>query len=161
MAMSADEQAAFLAGLGLAPEGKTLADVPAAEVSTEAPAKKAKKKEVPTTTRPEDPSDIVYDAAWVSEFVLDGSDMKAASDKLFAMFRYPRGDVRNKLLHRLNTEFLQRVKKERNPQPRDGHIKDKVKASKDDRDLAAMIASAGITADDLAVMIEALKASKA
>lgn len=166
--MSEEGRQKFLASLNIDPEGESLVTV--AEVEPEVKAKKAKKakvkkaKEAPAsnnkTGRPEDMSDVVFDASLLNDYTLDGSDMKAASDMLFAHYRYPRGDMRNKLLHRQITEFIQRVKRERNPQPRDGHVKKKVKAGKDKRDLAQVLANYNLTADDLAVMIEALAAHK-
>lgn len=181
--MSTEEgRKAFLTSIGVNPDGASLAAevVPEADAKpTKAkkdkgdkpknPSKKPKKvaKEVTVTktkdvpvTQPADPNDIVFDASLLDGFVLDGSDMKAASDKVFAAYKYPRKDPRNSLLHRLITEFINRVKRDRNPKPSDGHIKGKVKASKGERNLAQMIAQAGITADDLAVMLDALAKSK-
>lgn len=175
MALTEDERKAHLTALGLSPDGDTLTAVVEPDVEAPAKAKKAKKakkdkpkkdkptKEVTITTpalRPEDPNDIAFDTSMLDGFVLDGSDMKAASDKLFAAYKYPRKDPRNSLLHRLITEFIQRVKRERNPSPKDGYLKGKVKAGKGQRDLAQMLAQHNLTADDLAGLLDALKASK-
>jgi hypothetical protein len=155
--MTDDERKAFLAELGLDAEAPALA----AEVVEDQPAKvkkaKAKKDVDPHT---QEVSTIVFDPKMVEHFTLDASDMKQASDLLFQHYKSPTKGERNKFLHRRITEFLQQVKRQRNPQPRDGFIKGKVKAGKEERDLTQLIAQAGLTADDLAVMLEALAASK-
>lgn len=163
--MTDEQRKAFLTDLGLDAEAPALA----ADIADEKPAKtkkakgdkpkKAKGGDVDPHTQ--DVSTIVFDPKMVEQFTLDGSDMKQASDLLFQHYKSPTKGERNKFLHRRITEFLQQVKRERNPQPRDGHIKGKVKASKEERDLTQMIAQAGITADDLAVMLDALAKAKA
>lgn len=158
--MTDEQRKAFLADLGLDAEAPALT----ADIADDQPAKvkkpkKAKGGDVDPHTQ--DVSTIVFDPKMVEQFTLDGSDMKQASDLLFQHYKSPTKGERNKFLHRRITEFLQQVKRERNPQPRDGYIKGKVKATKEERDLTQMLAQAGITADDLAVMLEALKASKA
>lgn len=164
--MTDDQRKAFLADLGLDAEAPALA----ADIATEQPAKKAKgdkpkkakkAKEDAIDPHTQDVSSIVFDPKMVEQFVLDGTDMKQASDVLFQHYKSPTKGERNKFLHRRITEFLQQVKRERNPAPRDGHIKGKVKAGKDKRDLAQMLADADIDADDLAVMLDALKAKRA
>lgn len=167
MTMTDTERVAFLAGLGLDAEAPALA----VDIAVDEPAKpkkakgdkpkKAKTKEV-VTIDPHtiDVSDIVFDAAMLADYRLDASDIKQASDVLFQHYKSPTKGERNKFLHRRITEFIQQVKRDRNPAPRDSHIKHKVKAGKDKRDLAQMLADADLTADDLAVMLDALRASK-
>lgn len=168
--MTDDERKAYLTSLGLDADAPALAADIATEVPAKAPkAKKAKGDKPKKAKKPKeadiDPhtipvSDIVFDAKMLDGFTLDGSDMKQASDLLFQHYKSPIKGERNKFLHRRITEFINQVKRERNPQPRDGHIKAKVKATKGKRDLAQMLEQAGIDADDLAVMLDALKASK-
>lgn len=160
MTMTDTERVALLSSLGLDAEAPNLA----AKVDTDKPAKvkKAKKRKVEVTvTKPDRVDDIVFDADLLADFALDATDIKQASDLLFQTYKFPRGDERNKLLHRTITEFIARVKRDRNPAPRDGHIKHKVKAGKGQRDLAQMLADNDIDADDLAVMLNALAAHKA
>ena len=164
--MTDDQRKAFLADLGLDDAAPALAvDVP---VDEPAKVKKAKgdkpkkpKKDV-TTIDPHtiDVSDIVFDPAMLTDFLLDASDIKQASDVLFQHYKSPIKGERNKFLHRRISEFLAQVKRDRNPAPRDGYIKGKVKTTKDKRDLAQMLSTAGINADDLAVMLDALAKSK-
>lgn len=163
--MNDEQRKALLTDLGLDADAPALA----ADVSADKPAKvkKAKgdkpkkaKKEDAVDPHTQDVSTIVFDPKMLDGFTLDASDIKQASDVLFQHYKSPTKGERNKFLHRRITEFIAQVKRERNPAPRDGHIKRKVKASKDDRDLAQMLADAGITPDDLGVMLDALKASK-
>ena len=155
--MTDEQRKAFLADLGLDAEAPALA----VDIAVEEPAKKPKKaKKGDVDPHTQDVSDIVFDPKMVEHFTLDSSDMKQASDLLFQHYKSPVKGERNKFLHRRITEFLQQVKRQRNPQPRDGFIKGKVKAGKEERDLTQMLAQAGITADDLALMLEALAASK-
>lgn len=156
--MTDEQRKAFLAELGLDAEAPALA----ADIAVDEPAKPKKaKKKGDVDPHTQDVSSIVFDPKMVEHFALDRTDMKQASDLLFQHYKSPTKGERNKFLHRRITEFLQQVKRERNPAPRDGYIKGRVKAGKEERDLSQMLTQAGITADDLAVMLEALKASKA
>lgn len=169
--MNDTERKAFLADLGLDAEAPALAvDIAVDEPAKTKKAKGDKPKDKPKKAKKEvttidphtiDVSDIVFDAKMLADFTLDASDIKQASDVLFQHYKSPTKGERNKFLHRRITEFIAQVKRDRNPAPRDGHIKGKVKAGKDKRDLAQMLADADLTADDLAVMLDALRASKA
>lgn len=158
--MSDGERKAFLADLGLPADGDPHL---AAGITKQAKAKAKKEaKKVPVSTDPHTMpvGDIVFDADLLADFTLDSSDMTQASRLLFDMYKSPVKGDRNKLLHRRISEFLVQVKRERNPKPRDGFIKGKVKAGKEQRDLAQLMADADIDADDLAAMLETLAARK-
>lgn len=162
--MTDEQRKVFLADLGLDGEAPVLA----VDVLTEEPAKvkkaksdKPKKPKEAVDPHTIDVSDIVFDAAMLADYMLDASDIKQASDALFQHYKSPIKGERNKFLHRRISEFIAQVKRQRNPKPADGYIKGKVKATKTERDIAQIMVQQGITADDLAVMLNALAASKA
>jgi hypothetical protein len=152
----------FLKGLGLSADAPGLAPV----VESKAKAKKDKAtKEVQTVVETVNPrtipaSEIVFDPAMLDDFAdLSGSGMAAASRHLFEHYKSPGKDrERNGLLHRRIGEFIQQTRRARQQlvEPT-GHVKQKVKQTKEQRDLAAMLAAAGLTADDLARLIEERK----
>lgn len=155
--MSPDEQAEFLSGLGLSPDGASLA-APAKPQAAKRASKAQVKDENPHTMPV---TDIVFDPALLDEYKLDKTDMTDASRFLFDLYKSPGRDRdRNSLLHRRITEFINQVRKARDPQPRDGYIKEKVKAGKEQRDLAQVLAAHNMTADDLAIMLDALAAAR-
>ena len=93
---------------------------------------------------------------------LDGAAMTTVSRYLFDMFKSPTKDhERHALLHRRISEFIQQVRRSRQTQ---GLVsadptKEKIKASKEHRDLAALLAAQGITAESLAKLIKAKEES--
>jgi len=106
-------------------------------------------------------SEIVFDPEMLDEFPdLSGAGMAAASRHLVELYKSPTKDrERNGLLHRRIGEFIQQVRRDRQAlRPSTGVVKEKVKQTKAQRDLAALIAEAGLTADDLSRMIQERKA---
>jgi hypothetical protein len=99
-------------------------------------------------------SDIVWDPALLNDFTdLTGSGMAAASRHLFELYKSPgRNKDRNSLLHRKIGEFILQVRRSRET---GGFVTEKIKANKEERDLAALLAQHKITAADLASLIKA------
>ena len=160
-ALTDEQRRAKLAELGLNPDAPGLTD---STLAAEQPAKKGKSKNKTIVQAVEglDPrripaSEIVFDPEMLADFPdLSGPSMAAASRFLFEHYKSPTKDrERNGLLHRRIGEFIQQVRRDRQQlnEPT-GHIKEKVKQTKAQRDLAALIAESGITADDLARLIK-------
>lgn len=135
-------------------------------------AKKAKKKakggivtapgtDIPLAPMGVDPhsmpvSAIVFDPRLLDGFTLDGSDCKAASDKVFALYRGRRGDTeRNSLLHLRIGTFIKQVKAARKLNvPAKSHVKDKVRTSKKQRELLEGLAQLEIhSLEDLQALL--------
>jgi hypothetical protein len=153
------ERVEFLASLGLSPEAPALV---VAETRT-APAKPYTAPAAGVVLAPDgvDPhtmpvTDIVFDARLLDGFpTLTGDGIKAASDYVFSLYKSKgRNKDRHSLLHSRITKFIGQVRQNRDT---GGYVKDQVKATKEERDLAAIIAATGITAADLAAMLTALK----
>jgi len=161
-ALTDEQRRETLTKLGLNPDAPGLT-----ELTPDAPAKKAKSKNKTVVQMVEglDPrripaSEIVFDPEMLADFAdLSGPNMAAASRHLFEHYKSPGKDrERNGLLHRRIGEFIQQVRRDRQQlKPSTGVVKEKVKQTKAQRDLAAMIAAAGLTADDLARLIEERK----
>jgi hypothetical protein len=98
-------------------------------------------------------SDIEFDPADIAEFGdLEGLKFREASAKLFTKYRSPKKDSdRHALLHRRITEFLG---KQRSLMKSGGFVAEKVKATKEQREIAQFIATAGITMEDLAALVK-------
>lgn len=148
----------LLQGLGLNPDAPGLVDVAPTE-----PAKKKKAaKHVEQVVESLDPrkipaGEIVFDPAMLDDFPdLNGAGMAAASRMLFDHYKSPHKDrERHALLHRRIGEFIQQTRRARQQMTEPtGTVKEKVKATKEQRDLAAMIAEAGLTADDLSRLLK-------
>lgn len=149
------ERKEFLASIGLNPDAPGLV----AEVATEAPAKSKSKADASVRLAPEgmDPramsvSDIVFDPRLLDDFPsLEGAGMSAASRHVFDLYKsHGRNKDRNSLLHRKITEFIGAVRRER---ATGGLVKEKVKATKEQRELANLLAAKGLTAEDLANLL--------
>lgn len=162
MPKTGKEREKFLRSLGLNPNAPAL-------VADVKPSKKAKTSDASGSITPEiaknmaqgaaevDPhtipvGDIVFDPALLDEFPDLARDCKAASEKVFAMYKGPRGSERNKLLHRRISEFISQVKRSRKT---GGYVKDKIKATAEQRELAASLAELGITEEELLDMVKA------
>lgn len=89
-------------------------------------------------------SDIVFDPSLLDDFPsLEGEGMAAASRHVFNLYKsYGRNKDRNRRLHDEIGLFIQRVRRSR--QSDTTHVKDKVRTSKDGRDLLALLAERGI-----------------
>lgn len=105
-------------------------------------------------------TDIVFTDAMLDGFPdLTGQGFKAAGDFLFAQYKSPRRDPdRHSLLHRRITEFVGQVKRSRKT---GGLVRERIKATAEQRDIAAVLAAEGINAADLAALIKAHREGKA
>lgn len=157
MSLTDDERKEFLADLGLNPNAPALAaDVPA-EASPKASKGKGG-KEVRLAPDGVDPrampvSDIVFDPHLLDGFPsLEGEGMSAASRHIFGLYKsHGRNKDRNSLLHRKITEFIGQVRRER---ATGGVVKEKVKATKEQREIANLLAAKGLTLADLAALLD-------
>ena len=149
--MSDAERRELLIAAGMNPDGPSL--------TPSAPSKPAVEGDIVLAPDGINPhampvSDIVFDPRLLDGFPdLSGSNYKAASEYVFALYRSPgRDKVRNPLLHRRITEFIGQVSLAR----RSGmtnQVREKVKATKEQRELAALMAAKGLTVEDLAALI--------
>lgn len=133
----------FLMSLGLNADGPALT-----KARTESPAPEG----VDPHTMPV--SDIVFDPKLLDGFSLP-SERRQAADHVFALYKSPSKGDRNKLLWAEIGKFITKVIDQRKG---GGLIKEKVKASAEERALAKIIASQGITAEDLAALIKSKEA---
>lgn len=150
MAMTDEARIEFLAGLGIGTESTALA----AQIEQGAPANTATLAAAGVDPHAMPVSEIVFDTALLDAFpVLTGEGMNMASAHVFGLYKsHGRNKDRNSLLHRRITEFIGQVRRERNT---GGLVKERVAATKDQRELAEIIAATGLTAADLAALINA------
>ena len=153
MTMTEEQRKEFLKGLGLGDKGDALTATP----STPQPTAIAAPTGVTLAPPGVDPrampvDEIVFDPKLLDGFpILEGEGMNAASQHVFRLYKsYTKGD-RNKSLHRKISTFITNTRLQRLP---GGHIKEKVKVTAEERDLAQVIAAAGITAADLAKLLK-------
>ena len=149
--MTEEQRQETLKSLGLNPDAPGLAAAPAkVAVAPIAPQATPDVDEHIRRTTPA--ADLVFDPSLLDAFpVLDGSGMAAASRYLFDLYKSPHKDKeRHGLLHRRISEFIQQVRRER---ATGGLVKEKVKATKEQRELAALIAAQGLTAEDLSALL--------
>lgn len=145
------ERKQFLTGLGLNPDAPALnAEKPKKKDNTD---KADKPVEVPVDAHTMPVSDIVFDETLLDDFPdLTGTNYKAASEHIFAMYRSPgRDHDRNALLHRRITEFIGQVKRSRKT---GGFVKDKIKATDEQREMANVLAAHNVTVEDLAKLLK-------
>ena len=104
--------------------------------------------------------EIVFDPALLDGFPsLNGEGMNAASKHVFALYKSPgRNKERNSLLHRRISTFITTVRRSRQT---GGMVTEAVKTTKDQRDLAALMASQGVTDSDLAEALQLLAQKRA
>lgn len=159
MAMDPIEQQQFLARLGLDESAKV---EPEREEVKEPKGKEPKlltkeQRKAGLTPQTVPVADIAFDPALLDGFVLDRTDMKAASEKVFALYKSPTRDKeRNPLLHRRITEFIGQVKRSRG-QDAPGYIKEKVKTTKDQRVIAQVLAEHEVTPEALEAILLTMK----
>ena len=152
------ERADFLRSIGLNADAPGLADeaargprktpAPVAAPSVDAD-EDARRRSTPA-------AEIVFEPHMLDAFPsLDKEEMAAASRMLFDMFKSPvRNRERHALLHRRISEFIQQTRRDRaTGTAPTGVIREKVKATREQRDLAALMAEHNITAADLAALI--------
>lgn len=159
-ALTEDGRREFLQTLGLNADAPGLA--PVVESTTKAKKPKGEKAKAATVIETVNPrtipaSEIVFEPTMLDDFTdLSGSGMAAASRHLFEHYKSPGKDrERNGLLHRRIGEFIQQTRRARQAgEEPTGAVKAKVKQTKEQRDLAALMAAKGITAADLSRLIQ-------
>jgi hypothetical protein len=169
MTMTDDERRQRLLDLGLNPDGDSLAhaaaplpDRPKAQPKGQ-PKDQAKAEGVRFAPEGMDPhtmavTEIVFTDNMLDKFPdLTGTNGKAASDYLFAQYNSPprRDHDRNALLHRRITEFLGQVRRSRKT---GGFVRERIKATAEQRDVAQVVVASGGTADDLTPVARLIKA---
>jgi len=134
MTMTPEAQREFLSSLGLK-------DDPAPVVTP-----------IETDNRTIPVTSIVFDPEDIAEFGdLTGTQRRYAADKLFAKYRAPgKNPDRNTLLWAEIGKFLTKVAKERRS---GGHVKERVKATREQREIAEFIAAHGLTMEDLVAAV--------
>lgn len=149
--------AEFLANLGLNPSAAKLT----AQVSPQAVVGGEKVVLAPEGVDPHtmDVTSIVFDDRLLDPYGdLTGDLLAAASRDVFARYKsVGRNKDRNSLLHRRISEWIAQVKRERRT---GGMVREKVKTTAEQRDIAQVLASAGLTAVDLASLIQGVQGGK-
>lgn len=156
--MTDTERAEMLKGIGLNPDAPALAAMPA-KVHKPSIIEQVEAGESLHTIPA---GEIVFDPRMLDQFEnLDGANMASASRMLFDMYKSPtKNRERHALLHRRIGEFIQQVRRSRQTAGLvEPVVKEKIKASKEVRDLAALLEAQGITAADLAALITSKGAS--
>ena len=133
----------FLSSLGLATQGDKLAPAKTAKPKVERPAPTG----ADPRTMPVD--EIVFDPSLLDQFPsLEGDGLKAASDHVFSIYKsYGRNKERNGMLHRKITTFITQTRRARLS---GGEVTEGIKATTQQRDMAALIAEKGVSVDELA-----------
>lgn len=161
--MSETERIEFLASIGLSGSGDLAKPVPAAPIQPV-------HQPVPTgeiTLAPPgvDPrvmpvSDITFDPKLLDKFPsLEGDGLRAASDFVFSLYKsYGKNKERNSTLWREVGKF---VTNERRNRQTGGMVKEQIKTTKEQRDLAALLASQNVTDTDLAEALRLLAERRA
>jgi hypothetical protein len=155
MTKSETERVQFLESLGLSAKGGAAlaAPVPQQTPPTHQPESSGVTLAPPGIDPRQIPVDeITFDPRLLDRFPsLEGEGMNAASQYVFSLYKsYTKGD-RNKVLHRKISTFITETRLSRKT---GGMVTEKVKVTAEERDLAQLIAAAGITADDLAKIIK-------
>jgi len=134
-----------LVALGLDPDGDTLAGHPEPAAQPVPQVQGPDPHTMPVT-------DIEFTDDMLDGYDLDGPRMRAASEHLFNMFRSPGKDPeRHALLHRRITEFIGQVRRSR---ATNGAVRERVKVTAQERELAQLLAAKGLTVEELAALIE-------
>ena len=145
------ERKEFLGKLGLNPDAPALVAEKPKKAKKDKP--KAEEVEVPVDSHTMPVSDIVFDESLLDDFPdLSGTHYKLASAHVFDMYKGKRGDTeRNALLHRRITEFIGQVKRSRKT---GGFVKEKIKATEEQREIANVLAAHNVTMEDLAELLK-------
>jgi len=144
--LSETERVAQLNAIGINPDGAALAALPAnTEPMGDGPV--LAPPGVDPRLQPVD--EIVFDERLLDGFEsLDGDGLARASAHVFSLYKsYTKDKPRNSALHRRITSFITGVRRNRQT---GGMVTEGIKTTKADRDLAALIASQGVGADDIA-----------
>lgn len=157
-----DERADFLQGLGLNPGKGSLADLqqPARQVPT-SPTAPSLPNDIALAPPGVDPrampvDEIVFDPRLLEAYPSLAADQggKDASRYIFSLYQsYGRNKDRNGALHRKISSFITHTRRQRET---GGMVKEKVKSTKGERDIAALIASQGVEAGELAEALQLL-----
>ena len=107
-----------------------------------------------------DVDEIVFDPALLDKFPsLNGEGMNEASKYLFSLYKsHGKNKERNSLLHRRISTFITTTRRNRQT---GGMVTEAIKTSKAERDLAALMASQGVTDSDLAEALKLLAEKRA
>lgn len=134
----------FLAALGLPTSGATLGEA----LAPDTPAKAAPPPETDDRLIPV--SDIVFTPDMVDGFDLE-TQLAGASRVLFERYKSPTRDHdRHCLLHHRISEYLGGLRRERRT---GGYIREKIATTAEQRDMAQILATAGVTREQLLAMI--------
>ena len=157
------ERTDFLSGLGLNPNapaliGALIEPSKKAATTTSINGPRIAPEGVDPRTMPV--SDIVFDPMLLDGFTsLRGEHMNAASAHIFAIYKsYGRNKDRNGLLHRKISEFIAQVRTERES---GGFVKERIKTTKEQREIANLLASEGMTVADLITLLKDRKGDDA
>lgn len=147
------EQREFLRGLGLDAEAPGLVHLPetkTAEVVLAPPGVDPRRMPV---------DEIKFDPHLLDQFPsLEGDGQSAAANYVFALYKsYGRDKHRNSTLWREIGKFIVHTRRQRET---GGLMKEKVKTTKNERDLAALLASQGVDAGALAEALSLLATKK-
>lgn len=148
---TAHEREQLLAALGLPTSGETL--VPVAAVATTTPTRTPDAQ--PTVLV--DPHHMPVDMIVLTPDMVDGFDLtdpdqrSQATQHVFRMFRSPKKGERNVALWAKVSPWVTGLARERRTH---GVVKEAVKVDQPTRDLAAMLAASGMTAEVLAGLIQ-------
>lgn len=148
--MSTQTREQFLESLGLPADGDSLAPAKSAPVTA---SKKAAEPPVEVTDERLIPvSSIVF-----TEDMIEGLDLETqfqvAYRVLFERFKSPKNSDRNKLLHQAIDKFLYGLRAERRS---GGTVKEKIKATAEERDMAKILHANGVTKEQLLSLLQEL-----
>lgn len=103
--------------------------------------------------------EIVFDPALLDQFPsLSGDQMNEASRYVFSLYKsYGRNKERNSLLHRRISTFITNTRRSRQT---GGMVTETVKTTRDQRDIAAILASQGASPEDTAEAFRLLAAHR-
>lgn len=162
-----DERADFLKGLGLKAHGDSLVDLDQpAKVRPSPHVQAPAADDIVLAPKGLDPrsmpvEEIIFDPRLLDPYPSLAFDQggNAASQYIFSLYKsYGRNKDRNGALQRKITSFITHTRRQRET---GGMVKEKVKASKKDRDLAALIASNDGDVAEVAGGLKLLQAAQA
>ena len=151
-----EERRKMLTGLGLNPDAPALGKP--AKKKSKAVQTQASTDEFPLAPPGVDPhtmpvDDIVLDARLLDNFtdLAFSADGNEASRYIFKLYKSPHKNTeRHGALQRKITSF---ITQERRNRATGGMVKEKIASTKEQRDIAAVLASNGLTAADVAAML--------
>lgn len=158
MSKTEAERRQMLESIGLNPDAPALVAAPPTPKKAKHKAKADSNDEIVLAPPGVDPhtmpvEDIVFDPRLLDGYASLAFDQQGseASRYIFALYKSAgRNKDRNGALQRKITSFITQTRRSRET---GGMVREKVVASKEQRDIAAVLASAGMTAGELADMI--------